>query len=130
MGWVWRVERDTSIKSAFQMLFGRIIMTTPCSTWYSFSAADSTLVHCASCGNAFDLQWPALDHHTRSCPICKVECVFLDWKNRLVQIVFRNAPPVLTRTIRWMQENLDELEYVELLCALEELMDASLSRTS
>jgi hypothetical protein len=34
------------------------------------------------------------------------------------------APRPLTEVIHWAQKHLDELEYVELLCALEEMADA------
>lgn len=82
------------------------------------------MLHCAECGNSFDLEAPSLDHHSRVCPICGVECVYLDSKKRIIQIVLKNAPPVLAEAIRMLQERFDELEYVELLVALEELADA------
>jgi hypothetical protein len=55
---------------------------------------------------------------------CGVECVYLDWKGRIVQIVLKNAHPVLAEAIRIFQDRFDELEYVELVVALEELADA------
>ena len=53
-----------------------------------------------------------------------MECVFLNWKGRLVQIVPSRAPDVFVAVLRFLQQRLDELEYVELLCALEEIVDA------
>jgi hypothetical protein len=53
-----------------------------------------------------------------------VESAFLNWKARVVQIVPRDAPAALVAVLRWCQQHLDELEYVELVCALEELADA------
>jgi hypothetical protein len=35
-----------------------------------------------------------------------------------------NTPPAIAAAIRWGQQHLDELEFAELLCALEELSDA------
>jgi hypothetical protein len=80
-------------------------------------------LRCAECRNEFDLGFPAADHHSRVCPVCGVESVFLAWKGRTLQIVMKNAPRALAETIRWSQQHLDELEYVEMLCALEELAD-------
>jgi hypothetical protein len=79
------------------------------------------MVRCAVCGTDIDLGSPAADHHPRVCPACGVDCVFLDWKGRMVQIVTDRAPRALAEGIRWAQKNFDELEYVELLCALEEM---------
>src|SRR5262245_6162705 len=99
-------------------------MKTTTKRWFSLSAAGATVLCCAECGSSFDLEAPSLDHHPRVCPICGVECVFLDSKERIVQVVFKNAPPVLAEAIRITQNRFDELEYVELVVALEELADA------
>jgi hypothetical protein len=37
----------------------------------------------------------------------------------------KNAPAVFAAFIRWGQQHLDELEYVEFVCALEEIADAT-----
>lgn len=55
--------------------------------------------------------------------MCGVECVYLDPKDRTIQFVLKNAPPVLAKAIRLFQEQFDELEYVELLVAIEELAE-------
>src|SRR5262245_63317028 len=99
-------------------------MTTKTKHWFSLSADGGTVLSCAECGNSFDLEAPSLDHHPRVCPVCGVECVYLNSKRRIIQIVLKNAPPVLTEAIKIMQDRFDELEYVELIVALEELADA------
>lgn len=38
-------------------------------------------------------------------------------------ILLEAAPPRLTAVLRWLQAQFDELDYVELMCALEELAD-------
>jgi hypothetical protein len=53
-----------------------------------------------------------------------VESAFLNWKGRTVQVVPKNAPPAFAAVLRWAQQHLDELEYVEFVSALEELADA------
>ena len=93
--------------------------------WFSFGPPAGTALRCAECGNEIDLGLPAADHHPRVCPVCGAESTFLTWKGRAVQIVMKSAPPVLVAAIRWAQKQLDELEFVELLCALEELSGAS-----
>jgi hypothetical protein len=98
-------------------------MNTQRPTWFSFSSPESTTMHCAVCGQGID-PGPAADHHPRYCPKCGVESAFLSWKGRTVQIVPKNAPPVLAAVIRWGQQHLDELEYVEFICALEEIADS------
>jgi hypothetical protein len=93
------------------------------SRWFSFSAKGGMVLRCAECRKSFDLEAPSLDHHPAVCPICGVECVYLDWKERIIQIVLKNAPSVLAEAIKLMQDRFDELEYVELIVALEELAD-------
>ncbi len=96
--------------------------------WYSIGAPNSTIIRCASCGYEVDLLFPELDHHPRVCPSCGVECAFLDWKGtKIIQIVPKNAPPVIAKLVQWMQENLSELEYVELVIAFEEISHANLT---
>jgi hypothetical protein len=92
-------------------------------TWFSFSSPAGTALRCAACGRAIDPGLSA-DHHPRCCPVCRVECAFLNWKARIVQVVPDHAPPAFAAVLRWAQEHLDELEYVEFLCALEEIADA------
>jgi hypothetical protein len=58
-----------------------------------------------------------------------VECAYLNWKRRLVQVVPKNAPPALAAALRLLQDKLDELEYMELLVALEELLDDLYARS-
>ena len=93
-------------------------------TWYAYSLPDCTALRCAACKNEFNLHASTADHHPRICPACGVECAFLNWKGRMVQIVIDQAPPPLAGVIRWAQTHLDELEYVELICALEEMSGA------
>ena len=99
-------------------------MNTKTKKWCSLSEAEGTVLACAECGNPFDLEVSDLDHHSSVCPVCGVECVYFDSKRRIIQIVLKNAPPVLAEVIRIIQDRFDELEYVELLVALEELADA------
>lgn len=99
-------------------------VTSKTNRWFALGANGGHVLRCAECGNSFDLQGPSADHHSRACPVCGVECVYLDWKGRIVQIVLKNAPSVLAETIKIMQHHFDELQYVELLVALEELTDA------
>jgi hypothetical protein len=98
--------------------------TTPRPAWYAYSLPNSTTLRCACCTNEIDLQFPTADHHPRVCPACGIACAFLNWKDRVIQIVTSDAPRPLVEVIRWTQKHLDELEYVELLCALEEMAEA------
>ena len=88
--------------------------------WYSASSLANLQICCANCFKKFDLT-PFFDHDPSCCPLCGVECVFLDWAGKKIQIVMQNAPEEISGLIRWMQENLSELEYVKLITYLEEL---------
>jgi hypothetical protein len=96
-------------------------MNTVSQTWFACSLAGATTLRCAACKSDIDLQFPAADHHPRVCPACGVECAFLDWQGRIIQVVTDRAPPAFAEGVRWAQRQLDELEFVELLCALEEI---------
>jgi hypothetical protein len=99
-------------------------MKTDTQTWFSIGQPNGTVLRCAACGGEFDFGGPTADHHPRWCSSCGVECALLNWKDRVVQIVPSAAPAKIAEVLRWLQTNFDELEYVELLVALEELVDA------
>ncbi|HXG12752.1 MAG TPA: hypothetical protein VNK04_23540 [Gemmataceae bacterium] len=92
--------------------------------WFAFTSPEGTTLRCAECKSIVDLGSPTLDHHPGICPACGVESAFLNWKDRTIQVVMKNAPTPLVEAIRWSQEHFDELDYVEFLCALEEISDA------
>ncbi len=92
--------------------------------WFSFGLPKSLVIVCANCRNEIDLKEPFLDHDPGICPNCEIECAYLDWKGRKLQIVPLNAPEELVKLLRFLQENFDELEYVELLVCFEEMADA------
>ena len=92
-------------------------------TWFSFSHTASTNLTCAVCGQEIELG-PDADHHPRDCPKCGVESAFLAWKDRNVQIVPSHAPSAVVAILRLAQRHFDELDYVEFVCALEEIADA------
>lgn len=98
-------------------------MSADRSGWFSFSSPGSTALRCAACGRDIDAGRGA-DHHPGCCPKCGVESAFLNWKDRTLQVVPNNAPPAFVLALRFAQDHLDELEYVELICALEEMADA------
>ncbi len=99
-------------------------MNSASQAWYAWGQEGGPGLRCAVCGAAIDLGSASADHHPRVCPACGVECVFLDWKGRLLQIITDRAPRALAEGIRWAQKRFDELDYVELICALEELAGA------
>ena len=88
--------------------------------WYSISHSNGTSITCVSCQNEIQLS-PFLDHDPCICNFCEVKCVFLDWKQRKIQIIPELAPDAVCEFIIWMQKELDELEYVELFSSLEEI---------
>src|SRR5438128_1704384 len=90
-------------------------------SWYAYSSSRGTDLRCAACQNDIELGFPTADHHPRVCPACGIECAFLNWRDRIIQILMDRAPRPLVEALRWSQKHLDELEYVELLCALEEI---------
>jgi hypothetical protein len=98
-------------------------MNTRRPTWFSFSSLGSTVLSCAACGQEVDPGTTA-DHHPGECPRCRVESAFLNWKARTIQIIPSNAPPAFAAVLRWAQQHLDELEYAEFVCALEEIADS------
>lgn len=93
-------------------------------SWFAVSFPNGTVLRCAACAQDIDLRFPTADHHPRVCPACGAESAFLNWKGRTLQVVMDHAPRPLVDAIRWAQQHLDELEYVELVCALEEIAGA------
>jgi hypothetical protein len=68
------------------------------------------------------LEFPSMsDHHPSWCPECGVECAFIGWKERIIMFVPKNAPGRFSEAMKWFQQEFDELDFVEFVCALEEL---------
>lgn len=92
------------------------------SPWYAIARAGEATLSCAACHQIIDVGPSFLDHHPGICLACGVESAFLHWREQTIQIVPTKAPPVIASVLRLLQERLDELEYVELVTALEPLM--------
>lgn len=92
--------------------------------WFSLSPPGGHALECAICARTIELEGPVLDHHPGACPHCAAEAAFLRWKDRTLQVVPARAPAAFAAFLRWAQQQLDELEYVELLCAFETIADA------
>src|SRR5690242_1703564 len=88
--------------------------------WFAVGASGGPELLCPSCSKAIALE-PMADHHPAQCPNCGIECAFLNWKEWIVMTLPHAAPAQFTEVLRWLQAHFDELDYVELLCALEEL---------
>lgn len=95
-------------------------MNEPQQKWFAIGVPGNPALHCPACSQAIALE-PMADHHPTQCPNCGIECAFLNWKEQIVMILPGAAPARLTEVIRWLQTHFDELDYVELLCALEEI---------
>jgi hypothetical protein len=92
--------------------------------WFSVSRPGANHLPCGRCGFELRLGDIVGDHHPRHCPNCGAESVYVDLRDQTAQLLVEAAPPQMRRLIRWAQANLDELEFTELLCNLEELADA------
>ena len=64
-----------------------------------------------------------MDHHPAVCPKCGVACLLFSFPHFHLQIVPEQAPEPLSRTTKWMQENLDELDFVEVTVALQQIAE-------
>jgi hypothetical protein len=92
--------------------------------WFSVSSPDALNIFCANCHQDFEWDGFVCEIQPLFCPICKIECVYLVWKKRMVQIIPKNAPEVFTKMLHYFQQNFDELDYVELIGSFEEMADA------
>ena len=97
------------------------MMSMARSDWFSVGGANAMSVRCASCSYLIKFESPSIDHHSAICPACRVECTYISWRDCLIQIVMPNAPESLRKTIRLLQDHLDELEFIEVIMSLEEL---------
>lgn len=83
-------------------------------SWFSATSAfgiDANFL-CASCQEHIDIGRPSCDHHPQICPACGIACLYISGTATNFQILPELAPA---------PQNLDEIEFVELMVALEEL---------
>ena len=89
--------------------------------WYSLGINGNN--YCGNCKQTFK-NLESLDHHMRICPNCKIACVWFTFKeNKNLQIIPEYAPEVFKKFIEWAQEELDELEFLELIVNYEEIAE-------
>lgn len=86
-------------------------------SWISFGG-ESTPFKCASCKATLDEEIAMMDHHQGTCPFCNVKCLFYFW-DRPFQIVPGVAPDTMKAFITWAQQELDEIDFSDLLGHLE-----------
>ncbi|WP_420571671.1 hypothetical protein [Kordia sp.] len=87
--------------------------------WYTISNRYKNL-----CGNCkFESKGlQNLDHHNSICPNCNIECIWFSFeKDKTLQIIPKYAPEQFQKFISWSQNELDELEFLELIVNIEEL---------
>ena len=90
--------------------------------WYSLGNYERT--ECTNCSKE-QSNIASLDHHPMICPNCQIECIWYDLgSGRTIQIVPSLAPIEFRLFIKWSQKELDELEFLELIMAFEELGQA------
>lgn len=88
-------------------------------SWYSLGNYEK--IKCSNCGTE-QCNIQALDHHLMICPACQIQCIWYDLGNRKVlQVIPSFAPIEFRKFIQWSQQELDELEFTELIVSFEEL---------
>ena len=97
--------------------------------WQSVSEPGETRLVCANCGKEVDLLYPSVDHHPSVCPACDIPCLFFSWKNQLVQVLPNLAPDALRRMIEWAQRELNELEFIDILVAIDQIATGLTARS-
>jgi hypothetical protein len=74
---------------------------------------------CPSCGYAVSASIPSLDHHLHPCRRCGQLSFFWTADRDNIQICVDLAPVEVGSFLKWSSASLDELQFVELLCAIE-----------
>jgi hypothetical protein len=87
--------------------------------WYNLGTYKE--IKCRNCGKEqHDVQ--AMDHHSTTCPSCKIECIWYDMgEGKVLQVIPSLASLEFRMFIEWSQKELDELEFLELIVTFEEL---------
>ena len=87
--------------------------------WYNLGTYEQ--IKCSNCNKKqHDIQ--TMDYHPMICPECQIECIWFDLGNeKVLQIIPSFAPKEFRMFIQWSQKELDELEFIELIVAFEEL---------
>lgn len=87
--------------------------------WYKVSRKNKSI--CGNCEKSFD-KVVSLDHHSGYCPNCQIECIWFYFEeNKTLQIIPEYAPKEFVLFIKWAQNELDELEFLELIVSFEEI---------
>ncbi|MBL8684977.1 MAG: hypothetical protein JNK05_37725 [Myxococcales bacterium] len=88
--------------------------------WFSIGTVDAP-ARCPRCAFTVAAWAPSLDHHVRPCGGCGGASLTWGTPDRSLWISVEYAPRPVASFLRWALEQLDELEFVELLASIEEL---------
>src|SRR5262245_60799473 len=92
------------------------------SAWFAIST-DKGVLRCAECDDQVTHKLPASGQEAGACPVCGVECIFLSFKGRTIQVLLDKAPLALARGLLLVEKQVGAHETAELMDALEQLAD-------
>ncbi len=96
--------------------------------WYTISNHHKN--KCGNCSKTFE-GLATLDHHYGICPNCKIQCIWFGLKNKqTLQIIPKHAPKSFSRFLKWTQNELDEIEFLELIVSFEEIASSISTQTN
>jgi hypothetical protein len=91
--------------------------------WHRISIEASRKLECPNCDCLLDRLLPSLDHHPILCPECKSNLFIYSIRNKNLVLDVERCPVELKKIIAWIQSNYDEVEFLSLLVAIEEIFD-------
>jgi hypothetical protein len=91
--------------------------------WFRTSPNRSEDIQCPRCERTVVGCLPSGDHRPSSCPHCKALLIVFSMTAKNVAIDLDRSPRELQAVLNWMQTHFDELEFISLITAVEDLCD-------
>ena len=92
-------------------------------SWFRTSPIRSSDIQCPRCECTVVGCLPSGDHHLSSCPHCEAKLIVFSMTAKNVAIDVDRSPREIQSVFQWMQQHFDELEFVSVITAVEELCE-------
>ena len=93
-------------------------------SWFTLASRESEHGPCPRCGQPLSNEVPSLDHHLFECMHCSARIFRWSFDRQDLRISVDDAPTTVKQFLFWANEALDELEFVELVVAFEEMFES------
>ena len=92
-------------------------------SWIELAPIGAEHILCPRCGQRTSTEVPFIDHHISECTSCSARTFWWSFGQHHVRVSVDDAHPSFKHFLLWANEELDEVEFLELMVVFEEIFE-------